>query len=96
MEPKRITTLNVSGKNGVSVERWKYDRVRAAILDVLAERGEVPFQPDLARLVEPRLGADWQGNTSWYTTSVKLDLEARGEIERVPGRTPQRLRLTKR
>jgi hypothetical protein len=28
----------------------------------------------------------------WYVTTVALDLEARGEIERVPGSKPQRPR----
>jgi Family of unknown function (DUF6958) len=32
------------------------------------------------------------GSVGWYTTSVNLDLEARGLIERVPGAQPQRLR----
>ena len=30
---------------------------------------------------------------SWYLVSVKLDMEARGVLERVDGRSPQRLRL---
>ncbi len=33
------------------------------------------------------------GERIWYTISVKLDLEARGVIERVPGRSPQVIRL---
>lgn len=32
------------------------------------------------------------GSVRWYTKAVQLDLEARGEIERVPGETPLRLR----
>jgi len=50
-------------------------------------------------MVEERLAADERanlGSTGWYTTTVKLDLEAKGEIERVPGSTPQRLRRPKR
>jgi hypothetical protein len=34
------------------------------------------------------------GSVSWYTTTVKLDLEVRGEIERIAGSKPQRLRRT--
>jgi len=29
----------------------------------------------------------------WHVTSVKLEMEVRGEIERIPGRVPQRLKL---
>jgi hypothetical protein len=32
------------------------------------------------------------GSIPWYTTTIKLDLETRGEIERIPGSKPQRLR----
>ena len=34
-----------------------------------------------------------EGSISWYVTTVKLDLEARGLIERVPRSRPQRLRM---
>ena len=34
------------------------------------------------------------GSVSWYTTTVKLDMEVKREIERVPGSKPQRLRST--
>jgi hypothetical protein len=32
------------------------------------------------------------GSVRWYTKTVQLDLEARGEIERLPARSPIRLR----
>jgi len=35
----------------------------------------------------------FEGSVSWYFTTVKLDLEARGILERVPGERPQRIRL---
>ncbi len=31
------------------------------------------------------------GSVAWYTTTVKLDLEVRGEIKRIEGANPQRL-----
>ena len=42
--------------------------------------------------VRPRLSLPGGGSLSWYLTTVKLDLEARGLIERVPHSVPQRLR----
>jgi hypothetical protein len=44
--------------------------------------------------VKPHLPADVYRNASigWYTVTVKLDLEARGLIERIAGVTPQHLR----
>ncbi len=41
-----------------------------------------------------RLPGDFEGSVGWYATTVKLDLEARGLIERMPGESPQVLRLT--
>ena len=30
----------------------------------------------------------------WYVTTVKLDLEARGQLKRVPKSRPQRVKLS--
>ncbi|UCG82698.1 MAG: hypothetical protein JSW38_11000 [Dehalococcoidia bacterium] len=35
----------------------------------------------------------FEGSIPWYFESVKLDLEARKVIERVPGKKPQHVRL---
>lgn len=89
---ERIMTLHPQGKQGVNIDRARYDAVKQAILEAVAERGEVPFA-ELDSAVAARLPADFTGSIGWYTTTVKLDLEARGLIERVPGRSPQVLRL---
>lgn len=90
---ERILTLHPAGKAGVNIERRKYEEVRAAILAAVGAAGELEFRA-LAGKVRARL-PEFAGSPGWYTTTVKLDLEARGLIERVPGRGPQRLRLTK-
>ena len=49
---------------------------------------------DLSDEVKKRLSKDIRqrvGSVSWYTTTVKLALEVRGEIKRVPGSKPQQL-----
>jgi hypothetical protein len=43
--------------------------------------------------VEAELAGRFERSIPWYVTTVKLDLEARGESERVPHSSPQRLRL---
>ncbi len=89
---ERMLTLHPAGKTGVNISRDKYDRVRAAILAAVRERGTLPFG-ELAGRVGETLGDGFDGSIGWYTTTVKLDLEARGEIERVPHVSPQQLRL---
>ncbi len=91
MEYKIMTLHPEEGKQGVNIARKKYDMVRAAILNAL-DRSELTFS-ELTRHVENQLGKTFDGSIPWYVTTVKLDLEARGEIERVPRSRPQRLRL---
>jgi hypothetical protein len=46
-------------------------------------------QPRSVRCVS----GNFDGAVGWYTTTVKLDLEARGVIQRIPKSSPQRLRM---
>ncbi len=95
----RIVTRNITkGAGGKRISRAMYDATRDAILGVLPGRGDgMPFT-DLMKKVERRVPRDLFAGASvgWYTTTVKLDLEARGLIERVPGAHPQRLRRVAR
>ncbi len=90
---EKILTLHPQGKTGVNIDKWKYDMVRGAILEILNENETYPFKT-LADEVAARLGDSFEGSFQWYTVSVKLDLEARGEVERIPKKSPQQLRLT--
>jgi hypothetical protein len=82
-------------KHGTRIPRWKYDLVRDAIFRGLKSRPDgFPFR-DLPTYVGKCLTRDdvlRLGSVSWHTTVVKLDLEARREIERIPGSRPQLLR----
>lgn len=89
---ERIMTLHPAGKRGVNITKTRYDAVAQEIVESIAVAGVLPFK-DLAAQVEARLPTDFDGAIGWYTTTVKLDLKARMGIERMPGRTPQALRL---
>ena len=81
------------GKKPTRISKWKYDLVRSAILASIPETG-IEFKR-LPQLVERKLTSgemESLGSVSWYTTTVKLDMEVKGEIERVPGSNPQLLR----
>ncbi|MBX3054445.1 MAG: hypothetical protein KF753_23435 [Caldilineaceae bacterium] len=81
-------------KKGARVTKATYDAYRAAFLQVVPkdEQG-IELQPLIDGIV-PLLPPDVRDSTSpgWWMMSVKLDLEARGVIERVPGKGKQRVR----
>jgi hypothetical protein len=83
-----VTVQLESAKQGVRIDPAKYEAVRAAILDNLREYGPMTFT-QLGALVEEQLSATFTGSVTWYYTAVKLDMEARDEIRRVPNSRPQ-------
>ena len=85
-------TRHPGGKAGVNISRSKYSVVRQAIIDSLNEHGELTFT-QLGDVVQRKIEGDFDGSVSWYYTTVKLDLVARGEIERAGSGSPQRIRL---
>ena len=85
-------TLHPAGKTGVNIDRQKYDVVREAILEAVRTNGAITFS-DLTTEVRSRLEATFAGSISWYVTTVKLDLEARGEIVHLQKSGPQRQTL---
>ncbi len=89
---EKIMTLHPAGKQGVNIDKAKYDVIKDAVLGQLAQAGELTFT-GLTDAVNAQLGDSFDGSVSWYVITVKLDLEARGLIERIPGRRPQMLRL---
>jgi hypothetical protein len=89
---ERIETHHPEGKAGVRILRRKYETVREAILDILRRHREPTFV-EFNRLVAKELVDSFNGSPGWYFVTVKLDLEARGEIERVPNSKPQCLRI---
>ena len=80
-----------SSKKGVNIDSDKYHFVKKAILDSIIDNGELKFM-DLPSAVKKRLPS-FNGSINWYVGVVKLDLEARGLIERDAKASPQILSL---
>jgi hypothetical protein len=95
-DDKVLCETPTPGKQPARIDRWKYDLIRNFILKVVpSDEQGVEFR-DLSKLVEQQISPSHLGklgSVSWYTTTVKLDMEVKGEIERVPGSKPQRLRI---
>lgn len=88
----KILTLHPEGKKGVNITLAKYEQVKSVILDALRQTPDITLDQLFDRADEVLTGY-FDGKIGWYVMSVKLDLEARGIIERIPKATPQRLRL---
>jgi hypothetical protein len=87
-----IRTLHPEKKQGVNISREKYEIIRKAILCVLETEREMTFM-NLSRAVEKEVNGTFEGSVTWYVTTVKLDLEARGKIKRVHHSRPQLVKL---
>ena len=87
-----IRTLHPEKKQGVNISREKYEVICKAILSALEKQKEISFM-NLSRAVEKQVNGNFEGSVTWYVTTVKLDLEARGVIKRVPHSRPQLVRL---
>lgn len=88
---EKVMTLHPEGKQGVNIDRAKYDQFSAAIENTLREQDGLTFT-QLNAAIHDRLGDSFDGSISWYVTTVKLDLEARGVIVR-EGSSPQKVYL---
>lgn len=94
-ETRVLCETPTPGKQGTRIAKWKYDMVRAAILDATPSTDDGLRFADLADEVASRLSEDDRGrlgSITWHTVCVKLDMEVKGEIQRIEGAKPQRIR----
>ena len=89
---EKILTLHPQGKKGVNILKRRYDQICNFILDKLKKRGEITFQ-ELNDLAVKELSGSFDGKVTWYMVTVKLDLEAREIIERVPKTSPHKVKI---
>lgn len=98
-DDKVLCETPTPGKQGTRIDRWKYDLIKKVMLKVIpANNTGLAFQ-DLPDRIEDELSPEERkrlGSIMWYTTTVKLDLETKGLIERLPNAKPQRLRRAKK
>lgn len=79
------------GKKGVTrIPRWKFESIRKVILASLMEN-RAPFA-QLTDTVRNRLSTEElnnMGSLGWHVATVKLELEVRVEIRRLPQKGKQ-------
>ena len=89
-----------AGRNGTTrIPRWKYESVRQAILRAMAEKKPDPVGfKELRQLAKTHMTNETLasvGSWGWHFTTVKLNMEAEGELLRADGVSPQQLILGK-
>lgn len=94
MKPEQIQTLHpVAGKTNKKIALDKYQTIREELIRILKK--QEPTHTELMELLYQRVKDSFVGGVQWYGETVKLDLEARGMVERF-GSKPERYRLTKK
>lgn len=89
----KIQTLHPSGKKGVNIDIIKYETIKDFIIHTLKSEGELTYEYVNNKAIK-ELETTFDGSVPWYVVTVKLDLEARNIIERVPKTSPHKIRLT--
>ncbi len=95
----RVEILNATrpgGMDGWTMDLRQYELLREHLLDEVAAAGGSALLKDLVASAQARFGTHELfpgGRLRNYVTYTKVDLEARCELERVPGSSPQRVRL---
>jgi hypothetical protein len=92
MSEKKILTLHPEAKQGVNILKRRYDLIRDFIVSTINEHKEISYR-ELNNLAVKKLKQSFDGSVSWYIVTVKLDLEARKIIERIPKTSPHKLRM---
>lgn len=90
-KPDQFEALSPHGNQSTIVNAEKYLSVREIVLDVLptTEPGLTLKELD-AHVAERVPDGLFERGTAWWTTTVKLDLEARGLVRRYGKRSPIR------
>jgi hypothetical protein len=90
---EKILTQHPEGKKGVNISKEKYNVIRKAIIESL-DKDELTYT-FLTESVKKKLENKFEGAIGWYVETVKLDLEAKKIIKRIPKTKPQLYKLTK-
>lgn len=94
MSEERILTRHPKGKDGVNILKRRYDVIKEFIVQTVKEHKEITYEK-LTDLAVEKLSDTFDGKVIWYIVTVKLDLEAREIIERIPKTSPHQLRMKK-
>jgi hypothetical protein len=88
---KKTPTLKADGTPSTNVDQEKFEIVREILLSTLPKEGDGltirEMEAEVAPLVSKKL---FPKGVMWWVMTVKLDMEGRGELQRIPGSKPLR------
>tara|TARA_R100000935_G_scaffold57075_2_gene90201 strand:+ start:3970 stop:4257 length:288 start_codon:yes stop_codon:yes gene_type:complete len=91
----KIQLKHPTGKKAIRMDQGKYDLLKKAILNYLKNAGESTHREILNAIEEDfrKTKMKFEGSLKWHMEWVKLDLEARKEINRIAGSSPIKFKL---
>lgn len=92
LDETKILTKHPQGKKGVNILRRRYNMIKDFMVKTIKKHKEISYE-DLNDLAVKELSDTFDGKVVWYVVTVKLDLEARGIIERIPKTSSHCLRM---
>ena len=88
---QRVRLKHPQGKKPISMSREKYDLLKPMVLKYLRAKGKATFSAISSAITKDfkTNRTEFEGSLPWHLEWVKLDLEARMVIQRVPDTSPQ-------
>ena len=88
---QKVQLKHPQSKKPISMSKDKYDLLKPAVLKYLRAKRKATFTEISAAIAKDfrTNGTKFKGSLPWHLEWVKLDLEARKIIKRVPNTTPQ-------
>ena len=87
----KVQLKHPQGKKPISMPKEKYDLLKPMVLKYLRANGKATFGAMSSAIAKEfkTNKIKFKGSVPWHLEWVKLDLEARKVIKRVPNTTPQ-------
>ena len=88
---QKVQLKHPQGKNPINMSKNKYDLLKPVVLKYLRAQAKATFTEISAGIAQDfkRNKTKFKGSLPWYLEWVKLDLEARKILKRVPNTSPQ-------
>jgi hypothetical protein len=93
---QKIQLKHPEGKKAISMDKGKYSVIEKSLLICLKGKAAATHKEILNGITEDfnKNKLKFEGSIEWHMECVKLDLEAKNKITRIPDTTPIKFKLT--